>query len=470
MDSQTFYGNIELFLLGELDPELMKEMQAYLEFHPEVLEQVDAGRTLLAELQDHLSRPPVPPQLPQEIFQSLQKHGLPDSPADAISPAPSKNNTAAWLGRVRIMRIAAAAVILAGIAVILQLSGDRPEKQSHPIELAFREAERDLDPSLHELVAGASVIVRARLIEIFDDEGKDDSPILLNTRWAITEVLYGEPGAVARDSRPKVLGVEKTRNRDFDPPAPAETLDIKNKSKRERRAEEPSEFGEKGKDLDGSPEVIAVNVLRQENVREAVSKRFQEQELGAEDILFVKRIGNEFFLLSEPFLAHRSRPVDQYEESVIEAIHQIKADSSPTRRKEAQAGSPGKEKRPGPEEAEPANRALSGRWSGMAVDKPEDGTSRDSLILELTVSESGRLNGMASGEFLGGTEKKLLKSWGNGNRLGFLVEHRTGGFMEITLELIGKNLVGDGIPFESDGDRCDIFLSRMFPLKTDQEQ
>ena len=44
------------------------------------------------------------------------------------------------------------------------------------------------------------------------------------------------------------------------------------------------------------------------------------------------------------------------------------------------------------------------------------------------------------------------------------------GSQTITLELIGQNLVGDGIPFESDGDRCDIFLSRTSPQISNQEQ
>lgn len=106
------------------------------------------------------------------------------------------------------------------------------------------------------------------------------------------------------------------------------------------------------------------------------------------------------------------------------------------------------------------SRLFSGLWNGVAVDKPEDGTSRDTLTLELSVCESGHLGGVASGEFVSENARELRQTWASENRLGFVVEHRTGIRMVVLLELIGGRLIGEGIPLGSDGDRCEVTLSR----------
>ena len=116
--------------------------------------------------------------------------------------------------------------------------------------------------------------------------------------------------------------------------------------------------------------------------------------------------------------------------------------------------------RPRPEPAMGLER-LAGLWSGMAIDKPEEGTSRDALKLELQVHASGQLVGQASGRFVHGGTCRLENSRVSGNQLYFEVYHRYRRMrMGITLYLQGDKLVGEGIPIDIDEDRCDITLER----------
>ena len=101
-------------------------------------------------------------------------------------------------------------------------------------------------------------------------------------------------------------------------------------------------------------------------------------------------------------------------------------------------------------------------WRGLAVDKPEDGSSRDSLAVELMVPASGRLEGEASGGFVLSGRSKLenLRIEGKEKRIQFEILHRTGERMNVTLQLQDGQLRGEGIPTSPDGDRCDITLDR----------
>ncbi|MHC4658315.1 MAG: LamG-like jellyroll fold domain-containing protein, partial [Planctomycetota bacterium] len=105
---------------------------------------------------------------------------------------------------------------------------------------------------------------------------------------------------------------------------------------------------------------------------------------------------------------------------------------------------------------------FAGTWSGMAVDKPEDGTSRDRLRLDFRIDENGQLVGEAAGEFVRYNDRALKNIRLRRNQLEFEVKHRTGIRMAITLEPIGDKLQGGGIPIDGDeqSDRCDISLER----------
>jgi len=104
---------------------------------------------------------------------------------------------------------------------------------------------------------------------------------------------------------------------------------------------------------------------------------------------------------------------------------------------------------------------FAGMWRGLAIDKPEDGNSRDSLALELKVDRSGRLTGSAAGNFVDSNYCRLQNVKLDGNRLSFELRHRIQGMrMGITLELRDGVLQGEGAPIDQDEDRCDITLQR----------
>ena len=109
---------------------------------------------------------------------------------------------------------------------------------------------------------------------------------------------------------------------------------------------------------------------------------------------------------------------------------------------------------------EPKLSDFAGLWRGEAVDYPEDGTSTDPVGIKLTVSESGKLEGVAFDEFAGGDETPLEDVYVAADRIEFKVRHRTGVKMRVTLGLAGNTLKGEGIPIRSDEDRCDIVLER----------
>jgi hypothetical protein len=113
--------------------------------------------------------------------------------------------------------------------------------------------------------------------------------------------------------------------------------------------------------------------------------------------------------------------------------------------------------------SEPQLSDFAGLWRGTAVDKPEDGTSTCPLGLRLTISEDGRLEGVAFDDFAGGGDADLQDVYVVGDRLEFKVRHRTGVQMQVTLGLAADTLKGDGIPIRSDESRCDIVLRRRRP-------
>lgn len=105
-----------------------------------------------------------------------------------------------------------------------------------------------------------------------------------------------------------------------------------------------------------------------------------------------------------------------------------------------------------------------GTWTGLAVDKPADGTSRDRLAIELIVDESGRLNGNAFGEFVNDGQCRLRNVMVHGNQISFEVSYRFQGMpMAVRLELKDGKLQGEGVPDDPNGDRCDIVLQRQSP-------
>jgi beta-lactamase regulating signal transducer with metallopeptidase domain len=101
-----------------------------------------------------------------------------------------------------------------------------------------------------------------------------------------------------------------------------------------------------------------------------------------------------------------------------------------------------------------------GVWSGVGVDKPDDGISLDLLTLELKVSDDGLLKAAATGRFVLGGERDLEDLRIDGDRLEFIVRHRTDVRIKASLRLEGGTLRGDGVPIGTTEDRCDILLSR----------
>ncbi|UCE47160.1 MAG: LamG domain-containing protein, partial [Phycisphaerales bacterium] len=108
----------------------------------------------------------------------------------------------------------------------------------------------------------------------------------------------------------------------------------------------------------------------------------------------------------------------------------------------------------------PASR-FEGVWSGMAVDKPGEGSSTDSLRLELNVDESGGLAGTASGEFVREDRCELKNLRISGSRISFEVAHRIANLrMGVTLDLEDGILRGEGLPIDFEENSCDIVLRR----------
>ena len=106
-------------------------------------------------------------------------------------------------------------------------------------------------------------------------------------------------------------------------------------------------------------------------------------------------------------------------------------------------------------------RRFEGVWSGIAVDKPGEGTSKDPLTIRLSTSPTGQLTGQAAGRFVARGFTELHDIQVKGDQLSFIVIHRIGMRMQITLKLIDHELHGEGIPIDIDEDRCDITLSRV---------
>ncbi len=104
---------------------------------------------------------------------------------------------------------------------------------------------------------------------------------------------------------------------------------------------------------------------------------------------------------------------------------------------------------------------FAGRWQGVATDKPEDGTSRDDLAVDLQMTGDGRMTGTATGDFVGSTMQSIENGRVQGQRLAFELRHRSGIRMDIQLQLQDEVLQGEGTPIDSDGDRCDITLERL---------
>ncbi|MGB2823096.1 MAG: M56 family metallopeptidase [Phycisphaerae bacterium] len=101
-----------------------------------------------------------------------------------------------------------------------------------------------------------------------------------------------------------------------------------------------------------------------------------------------------------------------------------------------------------------------GVWSGVGVDKPKDGISLDLLTLELKVGDDGLLKAAATGRFVLGGERDLEDLRIDGDRMDFVVRHRTDVRIRASLRLAGGTLRGDGVPIGTTEDRCDIVLTR----------
>jgi len=112
------------------------------------------------------------------------------------------------------------------------------------------------------------------------------------------------------------------------------------------------------------------------------------------------------------------------------------------------------------EEVSLKKTGFSGRWCGLSIDKPGEGTSVDPLTLELKSSSGGGVEGTAF--WLSNSLRcQLEKVRVEGSRLRFEFLHRSGGRMGVTLQLKEGQLVGEAVPMQQrEGDRCDLLLQR----------
>ena len=105
-------------------------------------------------------------------------------------------------------------------------------------------------------------------------------------------------------------------------------------------------------------------------------------------------------------------------------------------------------------------RRLCGVWRGAAADKPGEGISLDLLTLKLEADASGHLGGTATGRFVRGGRTDLEKVRVEGDRVAFVLLHRTGVRVEACVHLDGNVLRGDCMPIDTTEDACDILLER----------
>ena len=105
-------------------------------------------------------------------------------------------------------------------------------------------------------------------------------------------------------------------------------------------------------------------------------------------------------------------------------------------------------------------RLFAGRWRGMAVDKPGQGSSR----ADITVTISGAMTGFVSGGFANDEDRPIWNARVEKERLTFLTVHRTGAPMRVKLTRKGDELVGDAEPVGVVENACDLRLeSQMEP-------
>jgi hypothetical protein len=102
-----------------------------------------------------------------------------------------------------------------------------------------------------------------------------------------------------------------------------------------------------------------------------------------------------------------------------------------------------------------------GRWRGTAIDKPEDGTSRDAIAMAFRVTEAGQLRGQVWDSYVGNRTQAIEELNVEDQRIRFEVRHRTGVTMEVTLRREGERLRGESVPIDADEDRCDLSLQRV---------
>ena len=105
-------------------------------------------------------------------------------------------------------------------------------------------------------------------------------------------------------------------------------------------------------------------------------------------------------------------------------------------------------------------RLFAGRWKGMAVDKPGQGSSRDNIGIRIDDGEDGALKGIVSGTFANDEDRPVWDARVEKERLTFLTVHRSGAPMRVTLTRKGNELVGDAEPTGVEEDACSLRLER----------
>ena len=106
-------------------------------------------------------------------------------------------------------------------------------------------------------------------------------------------------------------------------------------------------------------------------------------------------------------------------------------------------------------------KKVMGTWQGTAIDKPEDGGSKDQLQLHL-LQRKNKLIGNITGGFVKDNYCELRNLKIDGDTITFEIDHNIENLqMKVTLKLTDGKLQGEGIPINFDEDRYDIVLKKV---------
>ena len=108
-----------------------------------------------------------------------------------------------------------------------------------------------------------------------------------------------------------------------------------------------------------------------------------------------------------------------------------------------------------------------GTWAGKTVDRPSEGTQKNTMVLGITSDSTGALVAVVSGNLVGNQEQRVADVHLRGNKLHFPLQAK-GWTIDIWLSVETeekKSLIGAGLPapapgWEAKEDSFDIWLNK----------